>query len=67
MGQITAVTSNGTALSSAITRWSMPSGVPASRSRLNGRLRSASPAATLAASVQPAMARLVSTTTSASC
>ena len=38
----------------------MPSGAPASRSRLNGRLRSASQAATLAASVQPAMARLVS-------
>ena len=37
------------------------------RSRLNGRLRSLRPAATLTARVQPAMGRLVRITTFASC
>jgi hypothetical protein len=50
-----------------MTRCSRPSRAPVSRSRLNGRLRSASRAAMLAARVQPAMARLVRIATSASC
>jgi len=64
---ITATASSGTALSRTMTRRSMPSRAPVSRSRLNGRLRSASPPATLTARVQPAMTRLVRITTSASC
>ena len=44
---------SGAALSRATTRRSTPSGAPVSRSRLNGRLRSVRPAATLTARVQP--------------
>ena len=57
----------GTALSSATTRRSVASRAPVSRSRLNGRLRSASPAAMAAASVQPAIGRLTRITVFASC
>ena len=59
--------SSGTAPSSATTRRSVLSRAPVSRSRLNGRFRSASPAAMPAASVQPAIGRLTRITTFASC
>ena len=63
----TETASSGTALSSPMTWRSMPSRAPVSRSRLNGRLRSAMPPATPVARVQPATVRLVRITTSASC
>ena len=55
-----AIAISGTAVSSTTTRRSIPSGAPASRSRLKARLRSDKPAATATARLHPAIGRLVS-------
>ena len=60
----TATRSSGSALSSATTRRRTPMGTPVRRSRLNGRLRSLSPAAMFTARLQAAMIRLATMTTS---
>src|SRR5207244_2656364 len=63
----TAATSSGTALSSTTTRRSAPSGTPVSRNRLNGHLRSLRPPATTTARLLPAITRLATISTLASC
>ena len=52
---------SGTAASSSTTRYSVRTGVPLTRSRVNGRLRSASPPPMATARLHPAT-RMVSAT-----
>src|SRR6266702_4164863 len=58
---------SGTPASSATTRRSDLRETPVRRSRLKGRLRSATPAVTLTARLQPATTRLIRITTLLSC
>src|SRR5215468_4469018 len=59
--ETTVAANRGTAASSRTTLDSTPTGVPLTRSRVNGRLRSTSPPPTATARLQPATMRVSAT------